>query len=592
MAQIIRSDVWRLNANANWFDTASVRWGRAGTGYDVRARAIGRSQGRLTDAWHGPRADSYFEHVGPLQSAVDDVGCLATALGQVLGKIASALESAASELGASFGRARAGATSVHRDGWDVYFTVPDDENDPMPNLDAEVSRAQCIVEDAQSSLRSYAEELAGIAADGRALADNWRATATGTPGWDVPRGGITGVHITEHGNTTVVNTSDDADTITVGTDPSTGETIITVNGREFRVPVGQRVVINAGGGDDIITIGPDVTAHIRIVGGAGDDVINTQQHDRNVSVFGGDGHDVIETGGGRDYISGGDGHDYVDGGDGNDIIFGGAGNDVLYGMGGDDVLFGGLGDDYLEGATGDDVLFGGAGNDILSGGRGDDVLIGGADDDVLYAGNGFNRVNGGTGDDTAYVQTGRGASAEAEDVHQFDMDPDLANDAFDTRGDDSFVARVEADLDLMRFSPVGQEMLGALDDERDTDQIRIEATDGGNVASADRVGYNTWNVLAHGTTPWYTNGRPPSTGLFHELGHIHQYFSQGRTYDHWLDGGDWIRDADDQPLIERQNVGLPWDTSQVPEADGEDYNSNLTENAWREEQGLPRRDEY
>ena len=60
----------------------------------------------------------------------------------------------------------------------------------------------------------------------------------------------------------------------------------------------------------------------------------------------------------------------ISGWDGRDILNGGAGNDTLWGGMGDDILYGGDGNDILNGGDGNDILNGGAGNDILSGGNG------------------------------------------------------------------------------------------------------------------------------------------------------------------------------------------------------------------------------
>jgi Ca2+-binding RTX toxin-like protein len=46
----------------------------------------------------------------------------------------------------------------------------------------------------------------------------------------------------------------------------------------------------------------------------------------------------------------------ANGGDGNDVLIGGAGNDTLSGGAGDDVLIGGPGQDILDGGTGDNIL--------------------------------------------------------------------------------------------------------------------------------------------------------------------------------------------------------------------------------------------
>jgi len=66
---------------------------------------------------------------------------------------------------------------------------------------------------------------------------------------------------------------------------------------------------------------------------------------------------------------------------------GGLGRDMLGGASGADKLIGGAGDDRLIGHGGDDVLFGGPGDDVLFGGPGDDVLRGGPGDNVIRAGN-------------------------------------------------------------------------------------------------------------------------------------------------------------------------------------------------------------
>jgi Ca2+-binding RTX toxin-like protein len=67
------------------------------------------------------------------------------------------------------------------------------------------------------------------------------------------------------------------------------------------------------------------------------------------------------------------------GGEGNDILWANVGNDTIYGSGGNDIIDGGPGNDTLEGNADHDQIFGGAGNDILRGGDGDDILFGGTD---------------------------------------------------------------------------------------------------------------------------------------------------------------------------------------------------------------------
>lgn len=73
-------------------------------------------------------------------------------------------------------------------------------------------------------------------------------------------------------------------------------------------------------------------------------------------------------------MRGGPGRDSLVGGGGPDKLIGGEGNDKLVGRAGDDLIFGGFGNDELLGGAGNDVLRGGGGHDTLSGGSGENVV--------------------------------------------------------------------------------------------------------------------------------------------------------------------------------------------------------------------------
>ncbi|HEY4779437.1 MAG TPA: hypothetical protein VIH47_07590 [Solirubrobacterales bacterium] len=95
----------------------------------------------------------------------------------------------------------------------------------------------------------------------------------------------------------------------------------------------------------------------------------------------------VDAGGGDDSITvarevpvpvtlrGGPGQDKLVGGAGDDKLVGGAGDDVLVGRAGDDSLFGGPGDDRLIGGSGNDLLHGDSGEDVLLGGSGQNSLV-------------------------------------------------------------------------------------------------------------------------------------------------------------------------------------------------------------------------
>lgn len=99
-------------------------------------------------------------------------------------------------------------------------------------------------------------------------------------------------------------------------------------------------------------------------------------------------------------IVGTDRNNTLTGGNGPDLILGLGGNDLLRGNGGDDLLCGGDGVDLLQGLAGNDYLDGGNGNDVLNGGSGDyDELLAGEGNDVLLDGDGVRNAAGGAGDD-------------------------------------------------------------------------------------------------------------------------------------------------------------------------------------------------
>jgi Ca2+-binding RTX toxin-like protein len=174
-------------------------------------------------------------------------------------------------------------------------------------------------------------------------------------------------------------------------DIAPGDTTVVVNGRLLRedpqIPFA--VIIDSGGGDDVLSIGQSMgfyVAPVTIRGGDGDDTITEGSwSSRRLVIYGGRGDDKITI---NDLYGG------------PLLIHGGAGDDVierisqhdpgaipasakLYGDAGNDRITSGDGDDHLFGGSGNDTLLGGLGNDHLSGGSGKDRLIGGAGENEL-----------------------------------------------------------------------------------------------------------------------------------------------------------------------------------------------------------------
>jgi uncharacterized protein GlcG (DUF336 family) len=158
-----------------------------------------------------------------------------------------------------------------------------------------------------------------------------------------------------------------------------------------------QVEISAGGGEDRLTIAPEIVLPATLAGGAGDDVLWAGGGRSHLSggggsdrVQGGPDADVLLGGTGHDTLIGGTGADQLDGDNGKDRLWGGPGDDTLAGGRDRDVAWGEVGADRLLGGEAADLLMGDAGNDRLSGQGGDDKLIGGPGEDALAGGPGAN----------------------------------------------------------------------------------------------------------------------------------------------------------------------------------------------------------
>lgn len=148
--------------------------------------------------------------------------------------------------------------------------------------------------------------------------------------------------------------------------------------QQFPTPSVHSIVVEAGAGDDQVSV-PDEFIAVYINGGPGNDSLVGGGGDDTLT--GGAGKNTLIGGGGDDRLNGSGGRDSISGGDGNDRLYGNGGNDTLDGGGGIDRLFGGDGNDLLIGGGSNDKLYGDAGNDTLSGGKGSDIEDGGSGTD-------------------------------------------------------------------------------------------------------------------------------------------------------------------------------------------------------------------
>ena len=391
---------------------------------------------------------------------------------------------------------------------------------------------------------------------------------------------------------------------------------VNVNGESYEVKLaeGQEFGIRVGDGNDTVTVAPNVKVNFVIDGGADDDVLTGGAGDDRFD--GGTGNDTISGHGGRDDIFGNTGNDTIDGGDGPNVLYGGDGDDSITASG-----QGGV--NYMEGGAGTDRLTASNGQNIVSGGSGDDTLTGGGKNSI-YAGEGQDTISEVTSQDLVYAQTdvdsisfAAGQRDSGQVVMNVILDPKLGMTGVKVEGSDAFRQRVEAEIEFLRSSPNGQQMLAEFDkvaqDKGHTITIKELSNEQNGYAMPDpSAGNVTWgdiqindrtgkagpgvDVEIRYNPSFHMDQFPaPLVVLYHEMSHAYN-FANGTllpgTY-----SGPGI-DRGQVPNSERQAVGLdstakPFDFDGDPSTPATTHNPiELTENGIRRELGLPDRPAY
>jgi Ca2+-binding RTX toxin-like protein len=162
--------------------------------------------------------------------------------------------------------------------------------------------------------------------------------------------------------------------------------------------------------DELTGAGTDALVSIErasLAGGMGANRLDASAFTKGpVSLFGGEGNDVLIGTRTGDLLDGQGADDQLAGGSGDDVLKGDDGDDVLAGQAGDDRLAAGSGNDFVSAATGDDRVNGSQGNDRVDGGAGNDVLAGGSGRDRLVGSKGEDQLRGGSGDDQLLARDG------------------------------------------------------------------------------------------------------------------------------------------------------------------------------------------
>jgi len=568
--------LWRLGARPDSLLGSAATWRDLARGAEVAGADVGTSASVLLTGWAGDSAQAYRTHQTGLVKAFLAVSAVASS-------IAGAIDDAAG----------------------VVRMVQHQLDDAWRRQD--VDEALDIRAHADGRLAALASELDGargrlwppatvLAASGEA------ASWLGTPWSGGPAGSSEGFvelaaagQVFVDGDRVVVNATGGDDDIRVSVDPRSGEQVITMGAVVRRFPAGAEVIVRAGGGNDTITVAPGLTVRVCLLAGSGDDRVHGGDGDD--TVLGLWGRDTVWAGGGADQVCGGADGDYLDGQGGNDRLDGGAGEDTLYGLDGDDVLWGGSDRDYVDGGAGADMVAGGGAADVLLGGREGDTVLGGSGDDALYSGAGIDRIHGGSGDDRAFTQIDDAVSGVGTEVRVELTD---VGGFIRVEGSPEFVARVQSDLDALRSSPRGAAMLAALESSH-TDSGLFRTSNGLVIREIDAangfarppflglghatIGYNPAFDDLHLSPPV-----PPTVVLYHELAHVYDYF-----HDTLAAGTYEGADNPGVPNAEREAVGLPIDHDgdpDTPDTLDPDHPFELTENGLRDEFGLTPRLRY
>jgi Ca2+-binding RTX toxin-like protein len=148
-----------------------------------------------------------------------------------------------------------------------------------------------------------------------------------------------------------------ADTITVNDLSGTGVTDVNLDlsgtpGSGTGDGKADTVIVNGTNGNDVIGVAGS-SVQTDVVGlAASVHIVGAEVANDRLIVNAGSGDDVVDASGlGATAIG-----LVENGGDGDDVLIGGDGNDTLSGGAGDDVLIGGLGLDILDGGSGDNIL--------------------------------------------------------------------------------------------------------------------------------------------------------------------------------------------------------------------------------------------
>jgi Ca2+-binding RTX toxin-like protein len=217
--------------------------------------------------------------------------------------------------------------------------------------------------------------------------------------------------------------------------------------------------IKTNGGDDCVLIDPDVAFPVDIDLGDGNDYAQA-----------GSGHTILRGGSGNDTLKLGSGEGVAFGGDDDDLMIAGTGNSVLRGNNGNDRM---QADEGIEGRS--LYMDGGDGHDfmivtkntlnnptILHGGKGENLIVthGKA---TVYTGRDKNIVRSHSDDTVIYAKSTDEVHRTAGSTLTHTTFKEVGHSGYVAEGSQAFVQNVNDDLDLLRLSPAGKQLLAEAD---------------------------------------------------------------------------------------------------------------------------------
>lgn len=416
-------DLWRLDARPELLDAAAGVWRATGRDAAAALARLDTATRPVTGAaWAGDAADTYQWHRRRLDRDLDTVARSAPATADRFEAMAALLRRGQNLLDDAWGRIAALVPHRRTRGGVTFSPADQGQADAVRSA---VADAAAIRSEVVQALLVHDAALRAARPQWAVIGTGWHDVAVGrVNGWLPAAETASDVDVLTAGSV-VVNAGGGDDVVTVRTEPD-GSRIVLVGGLPVRVPAGARLVVRAGAGNDTVHV--EGAGAVTVLGGSGNDTLEGGAGDDTLlagagvdTVRGGDGDDLVSLGpwqsgaqqpetaalgAGDDRLWGSTGTARIDGGDGDDVLFGGGSDDVISAGGGMDTVDGGDGEDRLTGNGGDDALFGGDSADHLDGGAGDDLLDGGESGDVLYGLSGRDTLIGGAGDD--YLEGGTG----------------------------------------------------------------------------------------------------------------------------------------------------------------------------------------